>query len=130
MENECRYLLCKKCDNLSRIEITEEDYGGVLSITCPECGMKCQAIVFRRENVNELLKNIVNTSLNSVKQCPEVVLLMSSMVKAGYKVKIGVNVDIEPIPIEQLPEPKVVAGEIEPGTFTEEDLALMREMKI
>lgn len=129
MEQEYRYLSCKKCDTLHKIEVLENDIGEVISVSCPTCGMVCHVIIWRRPNIDSLLENLINAALRDIKEGINSREAMKAMTDAGYKVKIGVVGDIEQIPLEQLPTPIVVNGEIEQGTFNEYDLKFLDELQ-
>lgn len=130
MEQECRYLSCKKCDTTHIIEVSEEQIGQVIDAICPTCGMTCQTIPWKRPSMEGLIDKLVLAAWNDVIEGSYAQPLIETIKQAGFIARLRIDVEIEPIPLEQLPEPMVVDGVVNQTVYTEEDEKYLREMQI
>lgn len=130
MEQEYRYLSCKKCNTTLKIEALEEQIGEVLNFECPTCGNPCQIIIFRRPSMDGLLDQLVQAAWKDILEGSNAQDVIETIKKAGYTARLSIDVTTEPILQEVLPEPKVIRGQVDQGVYTEDDAKYLSEMQI
>jgi len=131
MEQQYRYLLCKKCQATLQVETFEKQIGEELNFECPTCGNEFKIIIWKRPSMDGLIDKLIEAAWRAVAEGNHLTKPISDAIElAGFKAKLQIDVTTEPILEAQLPEPKVYKGVVEQGVYTEKDKKTLKEMKI
>lgn len=119
---EYRHIDCSKCKTTIRIQVSAQNYGRRVEVTCPICGAKIlTTITAPVEDVKTLVNNLFSTILKVLDESPEYKEAEQALYKAVLMFRLILVAEIGQTSEEQKSEPEPQVQKDVRANFSSQD---------
>lgn len=133
MKREYNRVSCKSCDAVFRLRVSMKNYGIEVPVTCFKYGTKFGFIAYDTKKLDCLINMFGLVIAKTLAEDPNIHDAVSICYQAGFKIlNIASQSNIEVLSIERPVriKSKVILGTVQPGTYSQDDVAFLGQFKI